>query len=75
MKKPNRQKARLARRAAEQEAATAQAKKEAADLPNLREQERKSMRNAHTARDLTEHEIRSDRHCLYAAIAEVLASA
>ncbi|KAK3170039.1 hypothetical protein OEA41_009424 [Lepraria neglecta] len=74
VKKPNRQKARLARRAAEQEAATAHAEKEAADLPNLREQERKSMRNAYTIRDLTEHEIRSDGHCLYAAIADQLQS-
>ena len=74
VKKLNRQKARLARRAAEQEAATAQAEKEAADLPNLREQERKSMRNAYTARDLTEYEIRSYEHCLYAAIADQLQS-
>ena len=71
-KKQNRQKARLARRAAEQEAATEQAQKEAADLPNLREQEIKAMREAYTAKSLTEHEIRSDGHCLYAAIADQL---
>ena len=71
-KKQNRQKARLARRAAEQEAATEQAEKEAADLPDLREQELNSMREAYTAKGLTEHEIRSDGHCLYAAIADQL---
>ncbi|MCJ1273917.1 hypothetical protein MMC21_001710 [Puttea exsequens] len=73
-KKPNRQKARLARRAAEQQATVAQAEKEADDLPNLRDQERKSMREAYTAEGLTEHEIRSDGHCLYAAIADQLQS-
>ena len=71
-KKPNRQKARLARRAAEQQAAAEQAGREAADLPDLREQELKSMREAYTAKGLTEHEIRSDGHCLYAAIADQL---
>ena len=71
-KKPNRQKARLARRAAEQQAAAEQAGKEAADLPNLREQELKSMREAYTSKGLSEHQIRSDGHCLYAAIADQL---
>ena len=71
-KKPNRQKARLARRAAEQQAAAEQAGREAADLPNLREQELKSMREAYTTKGLMEHEIRSDGHCLYAAIADQL---
>ena len=71
-KKPNRQKARLARRAAEQEAAAEQAEREAADLPNLREQELNSMREAYATKGLTEHEIRSDGHCLYAAIADQL---
>ena len=71
-KKPNRQKARLARRAAGQEAAAEEAEKEAADLPNLREKERKDMQEAYTSRGLTEHEIRSDGHCLYAAVADQL---
>ena len=71
-KKPNRQKARLARRAAEKEAATEEAEKEAADLPNLREKERKAMQEAYVSRGLEEHEIRSDGHCLYAAIADQL---
>lgn len=71
-KKPNRQKARLARRAAEQEAVAEEAQKEAADLPNLRDQERQGMREAFTTRGLEEHEIRSDGHCLYAAVADQL---
>lgn len=71
-KKPNRQKARLARRAAEQEAAAEGAEKEAADLPNLREKERKAMQEAYSSRGLQEQEIRSDGHCLYAAVADQL---
>ena len=71
-KKPNRQKARLARRAAQQEAAVEQAQKDAVDLPNLRDQERQSLQEAFITRGLKEHEIRSDGHCLYAAIADQL---
>lgn len=71
-KKPNRQKARLARRAAEQEVAAVQAAKEAQDLPNLRDQERETMRKEFTSRNLKEKEIRSDGHCLYAAVADQL---
>lgn len=71
-KKLNRQKARLARRAAEQEAATEEAEKEVADLPNLRDKERKAMQEAYISRGLTEQEIRSDGHCLYAAVADQL---
>ena len=71
-KKPNRQKARLARRAAEQEAAVHQAEKEATDLPDLRQQEKERMNEAYASKGLTEHEIRSDGHCLYAAIADQL---
>ena len=71
-KKPNRQKARLARRAAEQEALAAEATKEAQDLPNLREQEREKMQKSYTLQGLKELEIRSDGHCLYAAIADQL---
>ena len=71
-KKPNRQKARLARRAAEKEAAAEEAGKEAADQPDLREKERKAMQEAYMSRGLKEHEIRSDGHCLYAAVADQL---
>lgn len=71
-KKPNRQKARLARRAAEQEAVIAQAAKEAQDLPNFRDQEKAAMLKEFTSRNLKEKEIRSDGHCLYAAVADQL---
>ena len=71
-KKPNRQKARLARRAAEQEVAVAQAVKEASNLPDLREREHEAMKTAYTSFGLIEKEIRSDGHCLYAAVADQL---
>ena len=71
-KKPNRQKARLARRAAEQEVAADRAQSEAADMPNLRDQERQCMRESFKSRRLKEQEIRSDGHCLYAAVADQL---
>ncbi|MCJ1485387.1 hypothetical protein MMC06_005561 [Schaereria dolodes] len=71
-KKPNRQKARIARRAAEQEAAAARAAEEAANLPNLREQERIFMSREFRVRGFKEVEIRSDGHCLYSAIADQL---
>jgi OTU domain-containing protein 6 len=69
-KKQNRAKARLARRAAEQEAIVAQAKAEAAALPDLREQERTRMRDQMSKYGLQEKEIRADGHCLYAAVAD-----
>ena len=72
VKKPNRQTARLARRAAEQEAAADEAQKEAAALPDLRKQEQESMRKAYESHGLSEYEIRSDGHCLYAAVADQL---
>ena len=72
-KKPNRQKARLARRAAEQEVAVQQAAKEAEDLPNLRAKETEDMRQVYMKYGLKEQEIRSDGHCLYAAVADQLA--
>lgn len=72
VKKPNRQKARLARRAAGQEAAVEEAKKEAENLPDLRERERRRMREAYEPKGLKEQEIRSDGHCLYAAVADQL---
>ncbi len=71
-KKPNRQKARLARRAAEQDAAVAQADKEASNLPDLRKKECEAMRIAYTSFGLEEKEVRSDGHCLYAAVADQL---
>lgn len=71
-RKPNRQKARLARRAAEQEHMIAEAAKEAQGLPDLRQQEIDAMRTLFTSKGLQEHAIRSDGHCLYAAVADQL---
>jgi OTU domain-containing protein 6 len=73
-KKPNRQKARLARRAADQEAQAAAAAEEAADLPNLRDQEMKAMRTLIEQRGLKETFIQPDGHCLYSACAHGLDS-
>ncbi|CAI6342578.1 unnamed protein product [Periconia digitata] len=69
-KKPNRAKARLARRAAEFDAIVAQAKEEAANMPDLREQERKRMEQQLSRHQLQCKEIRADGHCLYAAVAD-----
>ncbi|KAK5019580.1 hypothetical protein BJ546DRAFT_121595 [Cryomyces antarcticus] len=69
-RKPNRAKARLARRAAEQDALIAQAAQEAANLPDLREQERAQMLGEFQKRGLREKEIRADGHCLYSAVAD-----
>ncbi|KAL9000570.1 MAG: hypothetical protein Q9169_000863 [Polycauliona sp. 2 TL-2023] len=71
-RRSNRQKARLARRAAEQEQIIAEAEKEAQDMPDLRQQEINAMRTLSTSKGLQEHQIRSDGHCLYAAIADQL---
>ncbi|RMD41563.1 hypothetical protein DV735_g3561, partial [Chaetothyriales sp. CBS 134920] len=68
-KKPNRQKARLLRRTAEQEAQAAAGEQEAANLPNLREQETSAMSKEMAKRGLTETFIQPDGHCLYAACA------
>lgn len=74
-KKPNRAKARLARRAAEQDALAAQAAEEAASLPDLREIERTQMQELFTKYGLQEKAIRADGHCLYAAVADQLETA
>lgn len=71
-KKPNRQKARLARRDAEKKAVAEKAEIKAAELPNLREEEREIMREAYISKGLEEHEIRADGHCLYSAVADQL---
>ncbi|MCJ1287226.1 OTU domain-containing protein 6B [Xylographa opegraphella] len=73
-KKPNRQKARLARRAAEQEAVIARATAEAASLPDLRANERLVMEKELKVRGLEEVEIRPDGHCLYSAVADQLST-
>ncbi|KAH7412071.1 hypothetical protein DE146DRAFT_265084 [Phaeosphaeria sp. MPI-PUGE-AT-0046c] len=71
-KKPNRAKARLARRAAEQDAAIRQAEHEAANAPNPREIERERMETQLGKHKLALHEIRANGHCLYAAVADQL---
>nr|OQO19947.1 hypothetical protein B0A51_11113 [Rachicladosporium sp. CCFEE 5018] len=71
-RKPNRQKARLARRAAEQEAIASQAAREAQSLPDMKKQERDRMLASMKERGLMEQEIRADGHCLYSAVADQL---
>jgi OTU domain-containing protein 6 len=71
-KRGNRQKARLARRAAEQEELVRQAKEEAQNLPDMKELERTRMLSAMTERGLQEKVIRADGHCLYSAFADQL---
>lgn len=69
-RKPNRQKARLARRTAEQEKMAAKAAEEAANMPDQREIERTQMLEEFEKRGLREEEIRPDGHCLYSAVAD-----
>jgi len=69
-KKPNRAKARLARRAAEQARAVEDAAAEAKNMPDLQTQEKDRMKSILKKRGLTEKEVRADGHCLYAATAD-----
>lgn len=69
-RKPNRQKARLARRAAEQDAVSAQAAEEAANLPDLKARERARMLEEIKKRSLVEKEVAANGHCLYLAVAD-----
>jgi len=71
-RKPNRQKARLARRAAERDALAHQAAEEATNLPDLKQREREIMLEQFHRQDLKEEEVRADGHCLYAAVADGL---
>lgn len=71
-KKPNRQKARLARRAAEQAALAEEAAAEAASMPDLKARESEQMHSHFSKHGLQEKEIRADGHCLYSAIADQL---
>jgi len=71
-KKPNKAKARLAKRAAEQDASSRQAAEEAKSLPDMKQQERERMLEYMTERGLQEKEIRADGHCLYSAVADQL---
>lgn len=70
--KRNRQKERLARRAAEQEAEAIKAEEEAAKLPNWKRQERTAMLKAFKTHKLDEKEIRPDGHCLFSSVADQL---
>jgi OTU domain-containing protein 6 len=74
-RKKNRQKERLARRAAEQEAAAIEAEKEAAQLPNWKRQERTAMVKAFKENGLVEKEIAPDGHCMFSAVADQLSEA
>lgn len=71
-KKPNRQKARLARRAAEQAAQTEIAHEEAAKLTDHRGNEKEVMDGVFKRFNLKEIEVNPDGHCLYSAIASQL---
>jgi OTU domain-containing protein 6 len=71
-KKRNRQKERLARRAAEQDAEALKAEEEAAKLPNWKRQERIAMLKAFKENNLVEKEIRPDGHCLFSSVADQL---
>lgn len=74
-KKRNRQKERLARRAAEQEAAVEEAKKEAANQPDPKAIECAIMQKEFQAKGLTEKLIQPDGHCLFSAVADQLSQA
>lgn len=71
-KKPNRQKARLARRAADQEAQRQAADDEAASMPDRRQQELAAMKKQMEHHELVEVFIQPDGHCLYSACARVI---
>ncbi|KAK5735192.1 OTU protein [Elasticomyces elasticus] len=71
-KKPNRAKARLAKRAQDLEEQARQAAEEAKNLPDVKTQERNRMLASMNERGLREKEIRADGHCLYSAVADQL---
>jgi OTU domain-containing protein 6 len=71
-RKLNRQRVRLARRAAEQEAQVTQAAEEAANLPDLRKQEIANMKLHLDRLGFKEISIRPDGHCMFSAIAMLL---
>ncbi|CAN8106489.1 unnamed protein product [Discula destructiva] len=73
-KKRNRQKERLARRAAELEAAAEAAEAEAANQTDHRSIEKTAMLATFAEHGLVEHEIRPDGHCLFSAVADQLST-
>lgn len=74
-RKRNRQKERLARRAAEQDAAVEAAKVEAANQPDQKAVEREKLLKEFKANGRQEKLIRPDGHCLFSAVADQLAQA
>ncbi|KAF8457720.1 hypothetical protein BGX38DRAFT_1086049 [Terfezia claveryi] len=70
--KPNRAKARLARRAAEMEAQMTVAAAEAANQPDRRTIELAALRERYKTLGLTEQNVLPDGHCLYSAFADQL---
>lgn len=70
--KRNRQKERRARQAIEQEQAANLAAEEASNQTDYRAEERAKMEVEFADRGLIEQEVRSDGHCLYAAMADQL---
>lgn len=72
-KKRNRHKERLARRAAEHEAAAQKAEEEAAGMTDHRARESEYMHKMFKTYDLVEKEIEPDGHCLFSAVADQLA--
>ncbi|KAI0838728.1 cysteine proteinase [Hypoxylon sp. FL0890] len=71
-KKRNRQKERMARRAAEQEAAAEAAEQEAANMTDHRKIEKTYLLKEFKANGLVEKEIQPDGHCLFSAVADQL---
>ncbi|KAH0492354.1 hypothetical protein TgHK011_007312 [Trichoderma gracile] len=71
-KKRNRQKERMARRAAEHEAAMLSAEQEASTMTDHRAKESAYMKKEFTAHGLQEKEIQPDGHCLFSALADQL---
>ncbi|KAK1959669.1 OTU-domain-containing protein [Colletotrichum eremochloae] len=72
-KKRNRQKERMARRAAELEAAAVKAEEEARNMTDHRGAEKTYMLKEFKTHSLTEKEIAPDGHCLFSAVADQLA--
>ncbi|KAG6015194.1 hypothetical protein E4U41_004670 [Claviceps citrina] len=71
-RKRNRQKDRLARRAAEQAAVAQSAQAEASTMTDHRARERTSLQKTFEAHGLVEREIAPDGHCLFSAVADQL---
>lgn len=74
-RKRNRAKERLARRAAEQEAAVVEAKFDAANQTDQKTVERNKMLKEFKEQGLVEKTIKPDGHCLFSAVADQLSQA